>query len=320
MPHAAFSLPADDGLPLQCQAWQTEQPPSAVIVAVHGMAEHIGRYAELGRALNNAGIALYGYDQRGHGLTAQAGTLGLFALEDGWDKAVNDVQTMARHVAAQHPHTPLFLLGHSMGSYIAQAHLMHGGFAWAGAVLSGSNFQPAALYKVAGVVAWFETWRQGPQGRSALIDWLSFGSFNKAFRPNRTAFDWLSRDPAAVDRYVNDTLCGFRCTNRFWQDLLCGLQQISNRANLARIAPALPILIIGGECDPVSAGKRLKSLRNALAHAGSTDIELHLYAGARHELFNETNRAQVTSDLLAWLQRRMSQPGPRDTVISPQRN
>lgn len=320
MPHAAFSLPADDGLALQCQAWQTAQPPKAVIVLVHGMAEHIGRYAELGLALNEAGIALYGHDQRGHGQTAQAATLGLFAPEDGWGKVVGDVQTVARYVAGQHPQTPLFLLGHSMGSYIAQAHLMHSRFAWAGAVLSGSNYQPAGLYKVAAAIATLEAWRQGPQGRSALIDWLSFGNFNKAFRPNHSAFDWLSRDPAAVERYIADPLCGFRCTNRFWQDLLGGLQQISNRANLARIAPALPILIIGGECDPVSAGKRLKDLRDALAGAGTADIELLLYAGARHELFNETNRAQVISDLLAWLQRRMNQPGPHATVIRPQRN
>ena len=168
-------------------------------------------------------------------------------------------------------------------------------------ILSGSNFQPVALYRAARVIARIERLRQGLRGRSALIDFLSFGSFNKAFKPNRTAFDWLSRDPAEVDLYINDPLCGFRCTNQLWIDLLGGLQQISKASNLAQIDPGLPILVIGGECDPVSEGKRLNSLAQALREAGSQNLHLIIYPQARHEVFNETNRDQVTADVLTWL-------------------
>jgi len=188
-----------------------------------------------------------------------------------------------------------------MGSYIAQAYLLHHSASLNGAILSGSNFQPVALYRAAKVIAHLERLRQGLRGRSALIDFLSFGSFNKAFKPNRTAFDWLSRDPDEVDKYVSDPLCGFRCTNQLWIDLLGGLQQISKASNLAQIDPGLPILVMGGECDPVSEGKRLKSLAHALRDAGCQNLQLNIYPQARHELFNEINRDAVTADVLAWL-------------------
>jgi alpha-beta hydrolase superfamily lysophospholipase len=147
-------------------------------------------------------------------------------------------------------------------------------------------------------------------GRSALIEWLSFGSFNKKFKPARTRFDWLSRDPKEVDKYANDPLCGFRCTNQLWIDLLGGLQQISKASNLAQIDPGLPLLVIGGECDPVSEGKRLTDLANALRKAGSQSLQLTIYPQARHELFNETNRDEVTADVLAWIAQVLSHRRP----------
>jgi alpha-beta hydrolase superfamily lysophospholipase len=143
-------------------------------------------------------------------------------------------------------------------------------------------------------------------GKSALIEWLSFGSFNKAFKPNRTAFDWLSRDPEEVDKYVADPLCGFRCSNQLWLDLLQGLAQISQPGNLAQIDPNLPILVIGGECDPVSAGKRLKDLAAALSATGNRHVQLRLYPQARHELLNETNRDEVCADILGWLEQALA--------------
>lgn len=214
---------------------------------------------------------------------------------------VGDLASLNQHIGQQQPGLPIILLGHSMGSYIAQAYLLHHSASLDGAILSGSNFQPVALYRAARLIARVERLRQGLRGRSALIDFLSFGSFNKAFKPNRTAFDWLSRDPAEVDKYINDPLCGFRCTNQLWIDLLGGLQQISKASNLAQIDPGLPILVMGGECDPVSEGKRLNSLADALREAGCQHLQLNIYPQARHEVFNETNRDEVTADVLSWL-------------------
>ncbi len=311
MHHETFWLDTNDHCRLYVNAWLPDTPPKAVMMVVHGMAEHSGRYGRLGLALSAAGIALYAHDQRGHGRTAQQGRLGHFANTGGWNNVVDDLAAVSQSISQRHPDLPLFLLGHSMGSYIAQAYLMHHGASVQGAILSGSNFQPAAFYRGARLVARFECLRQGRKGRSALIEWLSFGSFNKAFKPTRSCFDWLSRDPDEVDKYVQDPLCGFRCTNQLWVDLLGGLQKISTPSNMAQIDSSLPLLIIGGECDPVSAGKRLKDLADALAEAGHQVLQLKVYPQARHEVLNDTNRDEVTHDLLDWLHNALEQPRPR---------
>jgi len=311
MKHEAYWLDASDHSRLFVNAWAPDGQARAVVMLSHGMAEHGGRYERLAEALTQAGFALYAHDQRGHGRTASEGLLGHYGDRDGWSKVVGDLATLNASIAQKHPEVPVFLLGHSMGSYVAQAYLMHHSASLQGAILSGSNFQPVSLYRSARLVARFERWRQGATGRSALIEFLSFGSFNKRFKPVRTPFDWLSRDPQEVDRYISDPLCGFRCTNQFWLDMLGGLQQISKRSNLAQIDKSLPILIMGGECDPVSDGKRLKDLADALTGTDHHAVALKIYPQARHEILNETNRQAVTHDLLAWLEQALEQPRPR---------
>ena len=143
---------------------------------------------------------------------------------------------------------------------------------------------------------------EGTPERYRLLEWLTFGTFNKAFRPNRTRHDWLSRDPASVDAYLADPLCGFRCTNQLWIDLFGGLLEITPVANLAQIPHDLPLLVIGGERDPVSDGRRQLDLVDALRRAGLERVSAQLYPDARHELLHETNRADVIAFLLDWLE------------------
>lgn len=310
MLHDAFRLTTDDGCSLHVNHWHAAEPPRALVMIAHGMAEHSGRYERFAEALVGAGFEVYAHDQRGHGLSAEPDQLGHYADSGGWSKVVRDLATLNHHMRQQRPGLPIVLFAHSMGSYIAQSYLMQHSCSVQAVVLSGSNYQPVALYRSAELIARFERWRQGPRGRSALIERLSFGSFNRACKPPRTKFDWLSRDPAEVDRYIADPLCGFRCSNQLWLDLLGGLQQISETDNLAQIDHQLPLLIIGGECDPVSQGKRLEDLAATLQEAGLERVELRIYPQARHELLNETNRDQVVSDLLQWLQQVLTQQHP----------
>jgi alpha-beta hydrolase superfamily lysophospholipase len=303
MPHSAFWLDARDATRLHVNHWASNRPPRGLLMLAHGMAEHGARYARLGEALGAAGFELYAIDLRGHGRSAENGVLGHFADADGWQKVIDDLACLNHHIRQQHPSAPILFLGHSMGSYIGQAYLMQHSSSLQGAVLCGSNYQPALLFRAARLLARFERWRLGPSGRSRLLNRLSFGAFNKAFEPARSAFDWLSRDQQEVDRYLADNLCGFICTTQLWVDLLGGLESISTLDNLAQIDPRLPILVIGGECDPVSQGRRLTDLAGALRHAGVQEVELKIYPGARHELFNESNRDEVTRDLVAWLEK-----------------
>ena len=316
MHHDTFWLNSSDALPLYVNRWYSEQPPKAVVMVAHGMAEHSARYERLGAALVAAGFELYAHDQRGHGKTAEHGTLGHYADDNGWELVVGDLASLNHHIRQQHPQTPIFLLGHSMGSYIAQAYLMQHSSSLQGAIISGSNYQAPLLYRLARLIARFERWRQGKTGRSALIDFLSFGSFNKAFKPNRTACDWLSRDPAEVDKYINDPFCGFRCTNQYWYDLFGGLLQITPLDKLAQIDSGLPLLVIGGACDPVSDGKRQADLANALRQAGNRQVELKIYPNARHELLNESNRDEVTAFIIDWLEQALCHP--RQRLVQPQ--
>ena len=301
-----FRIGASDGTALRVLHWPTEAAPKALLMIAHGMAEHAERYARLAEALTAAGYGVYALDQRGHGRTAEQGMLGHYADADGWNKVVGDLATLNHHIRKQHPQAPIFLLGHSMGSYIGMAYLMQHSCSLQGAILSGSNYQPLPVYQAASLITRFERWRLGPTGRSRLIDFLSFGSFNKAFKPNRTGFDWLSRDPAEVDKYVTDPLCGFVCTTQLWCDLMGGLQQITPVENLAQIDADLPLLVIGGDHDPVSQGKRLGDLAGALRTAGLHNVELKIYPEARHELLNESNRDEVTTYLRDWLDRALA--------------
>ncbi len=306
MQHATFWLRGSDASELHVNHWFASGPPRAVVMLAHGMAEHSARYARLGAALVAAGFELYALDLRGHGRSAERGLLGHFADADGWQSVVNDLASLNHHIRLQHPDTPIFLLGHSMGSYIGQAYLMQHSCSLQGAILSGSNFQPPALYRLAGLIARFERWRLGPQARSRLLNFLSFGAFNKAFKPARTPFDWLSRDPQEVDQYVADPLCGFICTTQLWIDLLGGLESISDLRNLTQIDPQLPLLVIGGSRDPVSAGHRLADLAAALRQAGLKQVDLQIYPEARHELLNESNRDEVTRYLIDWLDKALA--------------
>lgn len=295
-------LLAEDACRLRLHCWLPDDEPQVVLQVSHGMAEHGGRYQELARAMTAAGVAVYVLDQRGHGHSAEPGSHGHFADQGGWERLIADQLQVNRLIHQQHPGVPVVLVGHDIGSVVAQTYLLGYSCSVSAVVLCGTNYQPRWMCRLAGLLARLERWRLGPRGRSGLLDWLSFGSFNRAFRPNRTRSDWLSRDPDAIDTYVADPLCGFRCTNQSWCDLCDALERIQPPARLARIDTGLPLLILGGSHDPVSCcGHRLHHLRDSLRQAGLLDVQLRIYPEARHELFQETNRDEVFDDLLVWL-------------------
>jgi alpha-beta hydrolase superfamily lysophospholipase len=274
----------------------------AVVHIAHGMAEHAARYARVAEALTAAGYAVYANDHRGHGKTASTDELGFFAKEDGFARVVADLAELVAHEKKEHAGLPLVLFGHSMGSYISQQFLIDHGGELAGAVLSGSAGKPNLLASAGRLVARAERLRAGARGTSKLLGDLSFGAFNKQFAPTRTAFDWLSRDAAEVDKYVADPLCGFDVTTTLWVDVLDALGSIADPEKQARIPKTLPIYVFSGSEDPVS--EKTKSLEQLLAAyrlAGIRDVSHRFYPGARHETLNETNRDEVTRDLLAWL-------------------
>ncbi|APR74903.1 Lysophospholipase [Minicystis rosea] len=300
-----FQLKVEDGKEIFVYRFQPDegQKPKAIVHVAHGMAEHGARYARFAEALTAKGYVVYANDHRGHGKTANGdGELGYFADARGFSRAVQDLQQLVVHEKGQHPGLPLFLFGHSMGSFLTQAFLVEFGSSVRGAILSGSNGKPNALAQAGRVVARLERARLGPKGKSRLLTSLSFDDFNKAFKPNRTSFDWLSRDEAEVDKYIADPLCGFMVTTQLWVDLLDGTAEMSDPAGQALIPKDLPIYIFAGSEDPVGGKTRgLQQLVAAYRAAGIKDVSHKFYPGGRHEMLNETNRDEVTRDVIAWL-------------------
>jgi alpha-beta hydrolase superfamily lysophospholipase len=300
---STFTLTTPDGIDLFVYCWLPAENPRAVVQIAHGLAEHAGRYARLAEALTSAGYAVYASDHRGHGGSVKsAGDLGFFAERDGWRKCVDDLWQLNRHVAAKHPGLPIVLLGHSMGSTLAEQFMGDHGDALAGMALSGANGKPSFLAKIGNAITRAERARLGARGKSKLVQSLTFDAFNKKFAPARTAFDWLSRDPAEVDKYVADPLCGFPATVQLWLDLLEGWAAVSRPAHRSRVPKALPLYLIAGGRDPVSDNTRqLEPWIAEYRAAGLLNLTHQFYSEARHELFNETNRDEVTADLIVWL-------------------
>jgi alpha-beta hydrolase superfamily lysophospholipase len=304
MRSSEFTHAASDGKGLFVYRFLPDEgtPVKAVVHISHGMAEHAARYARVAEALTAAGYAVYANDHRGHGKTASTDELGFFAKEGGFARVVADLAELVAHEKKEYPGLPVVLFGHSMGSYIAQELLIDHGSELAGAVLSGSAGKPNLLASAGRLVARAERLRLGERGTSKLLGDLSFGAFNKQFAPTRTDFDWLSRDAAEVDRYIADPLCGFAVSTSLWVDVLDALGAIARPERQARIPKALPIYIFSGSEDPVSEKtKSLEQLVAAYKEAGIRDVSHRFYAGARHETLNETNRDEVTRDLVSWL-------------------
>lgn len=294
-----------DGVRLRLRRWAPAGRPRAFVQIAHGLAEHSGRYDRFARALVAAGFAVMAHDHRGHGQTAaRPKDRGFFAERDGWATVLADLDAVQAVGRSLWPEVPVFLFGHSMGSFMVQDLVTRSGADLAGAVLSGSNGSrpPPGARSLAA----FERWRLGPRGRSGLIHALAFGAFGRKISDRRTDFDWLTRDPAEVDAYAADPRCGFVATVQLWTDLLEALARLGGDGHRSRVPKGLPILSVAGTADPVSnGGKGIGPLLDGYRRAGLADVTDRRYDGARHELLNETNRAEVTADILAWLDARL---------------
>jgi alpha-beta hydrolase superfamily lysophospholipase len=287
----SFTFPAADGTQIVAYRWDPAGNPIAAVQIAHGMGEHAQRYEHVASALTDAGYVVYAQDHRGHGasIVGSAGDLGA----GSWPGLVNDIGRLSAVVRAEHPGIPLILLGHSMGSFAVQQYLLDHSADIDGVVLTGTAvidlLEPAL----------------------DLDAPLDLTLFNSAFQPARTDFDWLSRDEAVVDAYVADPLCGFGIDTPSAKAMFVGARRLADPALLAAIRDSLPVYIAAGELDPVNGGLTLLNpLTERLKDAGLTDVTVVIYPGARHEILNETNSAEVIDALIAWMNR-VVRPAPQ---------
>jgi alpha-beta hydrolase superfamily lysophospholipase len=235
---------------------------------------------------------------------------GHFADADGWKLVTDDGLRVNAWIREHYPNLPLLLLGHSMGSYIAQYFAMHHSEHISALLLSASTWPKQSSLFAGRMLARMESKRLGPRGKSPLLDKLGFGNFNKPFEPARTPLDWLSRDKAEVDRYIDDPLCGGPYTCGLWLDLLGGLGAIASDDALKAIPSAMPLLLTGGSDDPIGGDKGITELAMHYAQSGHTNLTVKIYDGGRHEMFNETNRDEFSADIFAWIEKRLTVNSP----------
>lgn len=300
-----FSFPSSDGIH-RCHAvlWLPEGQPRAAVQLVHGVCEHIGRYESFALWLTSHGFAVCGHDHLGHGMTgAEDGRLGFFAAHDGWTLVTQDVRALRQELDRRFPGLPLFLLGHSMGSFLVRTYLCRYPGTVDGAILSGTGQEPGLTVAAGRAICSLLCRLRGPEHRSAFVYGLSLGAYNKAFQPSRTPSDWISRSEAAVDAYRADPLCAFLPTVGLMRDMMSGLQYISSRRALSQMDRSTPVWLFSGDRDPVGQmGKGVRKVFGYFQKHGCADAAFKLYPGGRHEMLGEINKEDVWADVLAWLE------------------
>ena len=304
MKSSTFTYKDQDDIEIFVYKWAPDlEPFKAALQLSHGLAEHAARYERVAEALTFAGYICYADDHRGHGKTAgdieNTGYLG----PGGWDSTVKAQKILSDIIKKENPNISLFLIGHSWGSLMAQDYIQQWGHDLKGVILSGTNgYMDENLLKLGKTITEKEIKKFGPLKRNEKLDQLTFGTFNKPYEPAPTKFQWLSRDQNEVNKYVEDPYCGFISTTSLFDEILFGLAKIWKEENERKIPLNLPIFLISGSDDPSNERtKNLFKLIERYKNYGIKDLSYKIYDGARHEVFNETNREEVFKDLINWL-------------------
>lgn len=307
-----FKLEVEPGVSLFVYVWTPASPPKAIVLISHGMAEHAERYRRFAQRLTAAGYVVYASDHRAHGKSiARPEDLGYFGDGAGFQGVIADQERLRVRALQDHPGLPFFVFAHSMGSFVMRNYLIDHSDKVAGAVISGTAGGQLPLVKVGRNIAKVERLRLGKRGKSQLLHQLSFGDYNRKFKPIRTESDWLSRDPAEVDKYVADPLCGWVLSVQGWVEVMTAIIDMQDEARVSRMRKDLPLYVFSGTEDPVGRNTAgVQDTLNLFERAGLTNVSSKLYAGGRHEMLNETNRDDVERDVVAFLDRTLAAQSP----------
>lgn len=297
----SFHIMSGDGkTALAC--YRTEcKNPLALLQISHGMCEYFKRYAAFATFLARRGILVFGHDHLGHGETAaEEKDLGFTASHGGADILVEDVHSLTMHMKEEYPELPVFLFGHSMGSFIAREVVARHPKVYRAAIFCGTGGpdMPAGAGKL---LATLLTAIFGERHRSSLLKKISFAGYNKRYNNVETSVDWLTRDREIVDAYRHDPFCSYTFTLRAYRDLFTLVQWVSDKNWASRLPTNIPYLVVSGEMDPVGGwGIGVKKVADRMTACG-LNTTFRLYPDMRHEILNEIGREQVWEELELWI-------------------
>ncbi len=287
--------------PLKDHQWLVS-PAKALLILTHGMMEDQDRYAEFAAFMNTKGISVIAYDVRGHGKSCPNPQLGFLGKGVTWRTLVEDLHALRVKASQEFPSLPVFLLGHSMGSFITQSYIARYGKGLRGVVLTGTSYIPLPLSFMGLLASRILGGLLGDKRGGKWVQFLTFFNYNKGISDSKTPYDWISNRPQVVRDYLKNPYCGFSCTASFFECLYMGLFSLFSPKTIPAIPKDLPILMLGGERDPLSHfGKGLLRLVDSYKTSGHTHINHRIYPGGRHEVLNDVLRHETYTTISDWI-------------------
>ena len=278
----------------------------ALLQIIHGMQEYIDRYDEFARFLAEKGILVMGNDHLGHGGSVSGnGTYGFFCKDDPATVLVRDAHRLNKMVLEEYPGVPVFILGHSFGSFVAREYITRYGTGIQGAIIQGTAFMPTGTVNSLSSLVNFMQVIMGTKYRSTMINNMAFKGYLKKIPNPRTKFDWLSHNEESIDKYIANPMDNFIFTLNGFGTMAELLKRVQDVGKMDDIPKNLPILITAGKEDPVGnygeAPAKLFDIYKKQLQI--QNVELKLYDGMRHELQQEIGREQVYADQYEWIKK-----------------
>ena len=267
--------------------WNACEKPKAVLHIVHGMTEHIYRYKKFAEELNRYGIAVAGFDLRGHGINLSKSGCASFG-EEGWDASLKDIQAFSNFVYNQFPDCKHYILGFSLGSFLVRECLNKFEHSYGGAIIAGTGHQPSAVLSIMMAIVKTQIKSNGFDGTTSLVRQLSFETYNSKFKPNKTDFDWLCSDEKELQNYISDNACADSISSGLFWQLLSSMKYTGSKMAYQNWKKDMPVLLLSGEKDSVGDfTKGVQRIEAAMKNAGIRNVTVQFLTGARHDIFHE---------------------------------
>ena len=295
-----FTFLGFEGKTLPAVIWRPEGQVKVVLQITHGMTEHMGRYEKLAEYLAPMGVAVAGFDLRGHGKNESNPHVASMG-EGGWEASLEDMRSFFLELERLLPGAAHYMLGFSLGSFLLREYLGKYPDGIAGAVIMGTGHQPGWLLSVMIGIVNGEVKKAGPDASTDLVRRLSFGTYNSKFKPNRTTADWLCANPEELDMYLADPLVRQNISAGLFRDLLCSMKRTG--VSCAAWKKELPILLLAGQEDPVGdRGKGVQRFYERMKKDGLQNVTFRVFPDARHDLLHEACAEQVRHCIADWLE------------------
>ena len=299
-----FSFTSNDGItPIHVEVWEPEGEITEILQISHGMVEHIKRYNDFATYMADHGVLVVGNDHLGHGRSVVSqDKLGYFCEDNPSKVVVEDLNQIRKIIQNEYPDKPYFLMGHSMGSFIARNYITRYAKGLSGTIIMGTGKLPNSKVKPGLALVRLLTMIKGSMYRSNFVNGMVIGNNNKYFKDSPDGEAWITKDKEKANKYYSDPLCTFVFTLNGFRMLLESIIKNNMPDRLAKIPREMPVLFTSGaDCCLGEFGKGVTSLCNMYKDMGMKDVSIKLYETDRHEILNETDRDVVYKDLLDWV-------------------